>query len=147
VSALIDNRKDESNKVQEVVHIYSLLEPKGDASVSSSFESLHVILILRLLTLLPTPVSNLITPTRRLVWQCVLGRRGRRSRGSSQCYLFNDVLLLCEAIVPAGAGEPSAQGSKFRATELLSIADVVVSVAPSAPHSDSAVHTQSAAGR
>lgn len=75
ISTLIDNRKDESVKLQEVMRIHAMLEPK---------------------------VPNLIAPTRRLVAETeflLLPRLGANKAKAARvlCFLFNDFFILAES--------------------------------------------------
>ncbi len=107
ISVLIDNRKDDNVRFQEVVRVHSLLEPK---------------------------VPQLIAPTRRFVLEMVLllHRKGPKPRPAPvMCFLFNDILILAERIEEKKTIRHSkSHGSdlqgqpRFRPKETLTLLDV-----------------------
>ncbi len=76
ISVLIDSRKDDNVKFQEVLRVHGLLEPK---------------------------VPNLIAPTRRFVFEVALTLLKRPAPAKARpapvlCFLFNDMLIMAEKI-------------------------------------------------
>lgn len=93
ISELIDHRKDDNVKFQEVVRVHSMLDPR---------------------------VPHLITPTRRFIAEFSLVQHGGSYKGRGKhimCFIFNDLLILGRAIEEKKTLRPRSNSNLLSPTQ------------------------------